>query len=68
MVVPEDLQGEVTYTLVSALGKQLSVGTLHVPIGGTADLDFSRQLTEPGMSCLQLKGAHAQTNLKLLRN
>ena len=68
MVVPEDLQGEVTYTLVSALGKQLSVGTLHVPAGGTADLDFSRQLTEPGMSCLQLKGARAQTNLKLLRN
>ena len=68
LVVPEELQGEVTYTLVSALGKQLSVGTLHVPISGTADLDFSWQLTEPGMSYLQLKGAHAQTNLKLLRN
>ena len=42
MVLPEELQGEVTYTLVSALGKQLSMGMLHVPIGGTADLDFSR--------------------------
>ena len=58
----------MTYTRVSALGKQLSVGTLHVSIGGTADLYFSRQLTEPGMSYLQLKGAHDQTNLKLLRN
>ena len=67
-MLPEDLQSEVTYTLVLALGKQLSVGTLHVSIGGTADLYFSRQLTEPGMSCLQLKVAHAQTNLKLLRN
>ena len=67
-MLPEDLQSEVTYTLVLALGKQLSVGTLHVPIGGTADLDFSRQLIEPGMCYLQLKRAHAQTNLKLLRN
>ena len=66
LLLPATLQGEVTYRLLSAMGKQVKAGTLSVSATGTAELDFSPQLNELNGCYLQLKGAQGQAYLKLL--
>lgn len=68
LLLPEAFQGEVSYTLVSALGAKVSSGTLQAPNGATAlRLDFSRQMQASGIYLLHLTSGHAQAHLKLLR-
>ncbi|MFC6225236.1 T9SS type A sorting domain-containing protein [Hymenobacter artigasi] len=68
LLLPEALQGEVSYTLVSALGAKVSSGTLQAANGATAlRLDFSRQMQASGVYMLHLTSGHTQAHLKLLR-
>ncbi|GAB2868399.1 hypothetical protein GCM10027044_32670 [Hymenobacter ruber] len=68
LFLPEALQGEVTYTLVSALGAKVSSGTFPAHNGASAlQLDFSRQMPASGVYMLHLSSGQAQAHLKLLR-
>ncbi|WP_375379546.1 malectin domain-containing carbohydrate-binding protein [Hymenobacter volaticus] len=66
--LPAAFQGEVSYTLVSALGTTLSQGRRTVSTAGQSlTFDFSPQLAAEGLYYLHLHGAKGQAHVKLLR-
>jgi PKD repeat protein len=66
LLLPAVFQQGSTYTLLSALGSTLAVGTLgHQQ--DVADLNFSQLLTASGMYYLHLQSKSQSTYLKLLR-
>lgn len=68
LLLPEALQGEVSYTLVSALGAKVSSGTIQTLAGTNAlQLDFSQQMQATGFYMLYLTSGHTQAHFKLLR-
>ncbi|UOQ68577.1 malectin domain-containing carbohydrate-binding protein [Hymenobacter volaticus] len=66
--LPAAFQGEVSYVLVSSLGKTVSSGKRTVS-GGAPHLffDFSQQMLAEGVYYLQLEGNKAQARVKLMR-
>ncbi|MBC6989261.1 malectin domain-containing carbohydrate-binding protein [Hymenobacter sp. BT491] len=66
--LPEAFQGEVSYTLVSAVGATLGTGKLTPAASGTLlELDFSQQMPANGIYYLHINGQKAQAHLKLIR-
>ena len=66
LLLPTAFQQGSTYTLLTALGSTLAVGTL-TPEQTVADLNFSQLLTASGVYYLHLQSKSQSTYLKLLR-
>ena len=64
VLLPDDFQGPVAYSLVSGVGATLASGQLAGP---AQQLDFSRQLTASGLYYLLLKGQTQRVQIKLVR-
>ncbi|MDB5268491.1 MAG: Delta-60 repeat protein/Por secretion system C-terminal sorting [Hymenobacter sp.] len=67
LVLPEGVQGAVTYSLVSALGQQVGTGRLPATPGAAVALDFCRQMRSSGIYYLLLSGTQGQARLRLAR-
>ncbi|GAA3970285.1 beta strand repeat-containing protein [Hymenobacter antarcticus] len=66
MLLPTDFQGEVSYSLVSAMGARLA----HGQLAGTTQplpLDFSHEMLASGLYYLLLEGQTQSAQLKLVR-
>ncbi len=64
VLLPNNFQGPVAYSLVSGIGATLASGQLAGP---AQQLDFSRQLTASGLYYLLLKGQNQRAQIKLVR-
>ncbi|MGY3090398.1 putative repeat protein (TIGR02543 family) [Hymenobacter sp. UYAg731] len=64
ILLPDEFQGPVAYSLVSVVGAKLASGQLT---GATQRLDFSRELTASGLYYLLLKGWNQRAQIKLVR-
>lgn len=68
VVLPRQVQGELTYTLVSLLGAEMAGGELSLSKPTTeVEFDFSRQMQATGVYFLHLKGQSLQTVLRVVR-
>jgi hypothetical protein len=68
LVLPEGMQGAVTYSLVSALGQQVGTGRLPAATPGTAvELDLARQMGSGSIYYLLLRSTQGQAHLRLVR-
>ena len=65
---PHQVQGEVTFTLHSSVGAELSSGVAHMATPAReVELDFSRQMQTAGVYYLRLKGQGLEAVLKVVR-
>ncbi|GAB3844788.1 hypothetical protein GCM10028822_02440 [Hymenobacter terrigena] len=64
VLLPDDFQGPVAYSLVSVVGARLASGQLT---GTNQQLDFSRETTASGLYYLLLKGPTQRAQIKLMR-
>jgi hypothetical protein len=65
---PEAFAGEVTYTLVSAIGARLATGRVDLANPTTVlELDFSRQMPSTGVYYLHLENNKTKAVFKLMR-
>jgi uncharacterized repeat protein (TIGR02543 family) len=64
VLLPDDFQGPVAYSLVSVLGATLASGQLP---GAAQQLDFSHEITTSGLYYLLLKGRNQRAQIKLVR-
>ncbi|GAB3867890.1 hypothetical protein GCM10028824_11330 [Hymenobacter segetis] len=64
VLLPDDFQGPVAYSLVSVLGAKLASGQLTE---AAQLLDFSHELTTSGLYYLLLKGRNQRAQIKLVR-
>jgi uncharacterized repeat protein (TIGR02543 family) len=68
LLLPQELPGAVSYTLVSPLGTRLASGQLDRPAGAALlKLDFSREMANTGLYYLLLSGPQQSTHLRLMR-
>jgi hypothetical protein len=62
------VQGSVSYSLVSVVGKKVAAGTIHLTKpGDLLAFDFSSQLRSRGVYYLRLEGAHVQKVFRIMR-
>ncbi|MDB5268627.1 MAG: hypothetical protein JWP58_1667 [Hymenobacter sp.] len=64
VLLPDDFQGPVAYSLVSVLGATLASGQLT---SAAQPLDFSREITTSGLYYLLLNGRNQRAQIKLIR-
>ena len=68
VLLPEELQGEISYTLLSALGARLATGHLTTDSPAPArTFDFSREMISPGLYHLRLQNPTKQATIRLIR-
>ena len=68
VLLPEAFAGEISYTLLSALGARLATGHLTTgALAPTLAFDFSRALGSPGLYYLRLQSPGKQAAIRLVR-
>ncbi|MBF9253530.1 DNRLRE domain-containing protein [Pontibacter sp. 172403-2] len=68
VVLPQQVQGDITYTLVSLLGAKVAGGELNLSSPAKeVEFDFSAQMQATGVYFLHLKGQNLQTILRVVR-
>jgi hypothetical protein len=66
--LPGEVQGSLSYLLLSAVGRKLAEGTVNLNKAGTLlEFDFSRQLRASGLYYLKLEGVTGQQTFKIMR-
>ncbi|MBF9255687.1 SBBP repeat-containing protein [Pontibacter sp. 172403-2] len=68
VVLPQQMQGEITYTLVSLLGTKIAGGELSLSKPAReVEFDFSAKMQNTGVYLLHLKAHNLQTVLRVVR-
>jgi hypothetical protein len=66
--LPGEVQGQVSYRLLSSMGRKLAEGTINLTNAGTLlEFDFSRQIRDPGLYYLRLAGDNVGQEFKIMR-